>query len=71
MKEETRKKLIKELIRLKNNQSIETNPSLNTWYSDLDNRQITPDAINAMALYHDNETITEGRIYLNNLAPKE
>ena len=39
---------------------------LDQWYRDLDRRNLTDDVIDAMARHYDNQTISEGRIYINN-----
>ena len=39
---------------------------LEQWYRDLDRQNLTEDAIDAMARHYDNQTISEGRIYVTN-----
>ena len=39
---------------------------LDQWYRDLDRRNLTDDVIDAMSRHYDNQTISEGRIYINN-----
>ena len=39
---------------------------LDQWYRDLDRQNLTEDAIDAMAGHYDNQTISEGRIYVTN-----
>ena len=36
------------------------------WYRDLDRQNLTEDAIDAMARHYDNQTISEGRVYVSN-----
>ena len=37
---------------------------LEQWYKDLDRQNLTEDVIDAMARDHENQTISEGRIYV-------
>ena len=37
---------------------------LEQWYRDLDRQNLTEDVIDAMARDHENQTISEGRIYV-------
>jgi len=37
---------------------------LEEWYRDLDRRNLTEDVIDAMARHYDNQTISEGRVYV-------
>ena len=39
---------------------------LGDWYRDLDRQNLTEEVIDAMARDYDNQTISEGRIYINN-----
>ena len=39
---------------------------LTEWYRDLDRQNLTEDVIDAMARDYDNQTISEGRIYVTN-----
>jgi hypothetical protein len=70
----TKQKVIKELKEFL--LEYETKPSyigavrkvqgLDEWYRDLDRRNLTEDVIDAMASHYDNQTISEGRIYVSN-----
>ena len=72
MKETHKRKLRKEVTEFIKN--YETKPNyidavrrvqgLEEWYRDLDRQNITEDAIDAMARDYDNQTISEGRIYV-------
>jgi len=72
MKESKKKQFRKELTEFI--QSYETKPNyiqavrrvqgLEEWYRDLDRQNLTEEAINAMARDYDNQTISEGRIYV-------
>ena len=72
MKETHKRKLRKELTKFIKN--YETRPNyadavrrvqgLAEWYRDLDRQKLTEDAIDAMARDYDNQTISEGRIYV-------
>ena len=74
MKETQKRKLRKEVTEFIKN--YETKPNyidavrrvqgLEEWYRDLDRQNLTEDAIDAMARDYDNQTISEGRIYINN-----
>ena len=74
MKQSQKDKFRKELTEFA--KSYETKPSyidavrrvqgLEEWYRDLDRRNLTEDVIDAMARHYDNQTISEGRIYINN-----
>ena len=74
MKESQKKQFRKELVKFIKN--YETKPNyadavrrvqgLAEWYRDLDRRNLTDDVIDAMARHYDNQTISEGRIYINN-----
>jgi hypothetical protein len=74
MKQSQKEKFRKELTEFA--KSYETRPNyidavrrvqgLEEWYRDLDRRNLTDDVIDAMARHYDNETILEGRIYINN-----
>jgi hypothetical protein len=37
---------------------------LDEWYRDLDRQNLTEDVIDAMASHYDNQTISEGRVYV-------
>ena len=37
---------------------------LEQWYKDLDRQNLTEDVIDAMARDHENQTISEGRVYV-------
>jgi len=73
MKESKKKQFRKELTEFI--QSYETKPNyiqavrrvqgLEEWYRDLDRQNLTEEAINAMARDYDNQTISEGRIYVS------
>ena len=39
---------------------------LGDWYRDLDRQNLTEDVIDAMARDYDNQTISEGRVYVSN-----
>ena len=39
---------------------------LGDWYRELDRQNLTEEAIDAMARHYDNQTISEGRIYVSN-----
>jgi hypothetical protein len=70
----TKQKVIKELKEFL--LEYETKPSyisavrkvqgLDEWYRDLDRQNLTEDVIDAMASHYDNQTISEGRIYVSN-----
>ena len=72
MKQSQKKKFRKELTDFI--QNYETKPSyikavrdvqgLAEWYRDLDRQNLTEDVIDAMARHYDNQTISEGRIYV-------
>ena len=74
MKQSQKEKFRKELTKFIKN--YETRPNyadavrrvqgLEEWYRDLDRRNLTDDVIDAMARDHDNQTISEGRIYVSN-----
>lgn len=74
MKQTQKEKFRKELTEFA--KSYETRPNyidavrrvqgLEEWYRDLDRRNLTEDVIDAMSRHYDNETILEGRIYINN-----
>jgi hypothetical protein len=80
MKQSQKKKFRKELTEFA--KSYERKPNyidavrrvqgLEEWYRDLDRQNLTEDVIDAMASHYDNQTISEGRIYIsNNLNYKE
>ena len=72
MKETHKRKLLKEVTEFIKN--YETKPNyidavrrvqgLEQWYRDLDRQNLTEEVIDAMARDHDNQTISEGRIYV-------
>ncbi len=74
MKQSIKKRFRKELVQFIKN--YETKPSfieavrdvqgLTEWYRDLDRQNLTEDVIDAMARHYDNQTISEGRIYISN-----
>ena len=74
MKETHKRKLRKEVTEFIKN--YETRPNyadavrrvqgLAEWYRDLDRQNLTEDVIDAMASHYENQTISEGRIYINN-----
>jgi len=74
MKESQKKQFRKEIIEFAKN--YETRPNyadavrkvqgLAEWYRDLDRQNLTEDAIDAMASHYDNQTISEGRVYVSN-----
>ena len=74
MKESQKKQFRKEIIEFAKN--YETRPNyadavrkvqgLAEWYRDLDRQNLTEDAIDAMARHYDNQTISEGRVYVSN-----
>jgi hypothetical protein len=39
---------------------------LRDWYRDLDRQNLTEDVIDAMASHYENQTISEGRVYVSN-----
>ena len=74
MKQSHKNKFRKDLTEFA--KSYETKPSyidavrnvqgLTEWYRDLDRRNLTEEAIDAMARHYDNQTISEGRVYVSN-----
>lgn len=74
MKQSQKEKFRKELTEFA--KSYETKPNyidavrrvqgLEDWYRDLDRQNLTDDVIDAMSRHYDNQTISEGRIYINN-----
>ena len=74
MKESQKKQFRKELTDFI--KTYETKPNyidavrrvqgLEQWYRDLDRQNLTEDVIDAMASHYDNQTISEGRIYITN-----
>jgi hypothetical protein len=72
MKQSQKKQFRKELTKFIEN--YETRPNyadavrrvqgLEQWYRDLDRQNLTEDAIDAMSRDYDNQTISEGRIYV-------
>ena len=74
MKESKKKKIRKELMELI--KGYETRPNyidavrrvqgLEEWYRDLDRQNLTEEVIDAMARHYENQTISEGRIYISN-----
>ena len=80
MKQSQKEQFRKELIEFAKN--YETKPNfadavrnvqgLDEGYRDLDRQNLTEDVIDAMASHYDDQTISEGRIYIsNNLNWKE
>ena len=73
MKQSQKKQFRKELIEFAKN--YETRPNfanavrkvqgLAEWYRDLDRQNLTEDVIDAMARHYDNQTISEGRVYVS------
>ena len=45
-------------------QAVRRVQGLEEWYRDLDRQNLTEEAINAMARDYDNQTISEGRVYV-------
>jgi hypothetical protein len=74
MKQSIKKRFRKELVEFIKN--YETKPNfieavrdiqgLTEWYRDLDRQNLTEDVIDAMARDYDNQTISEGRVYVTN-----
>jgi hypothetical protein len=72
MKESQKKQFRKELVKFIKN--YETRPNyadavrrvqgLAEWYRDLDRQNLTEDVIDEMARHYDNQTISEGRVYV-------
>jgi len=72
MKQSKKEQFRKELTKFIKN--YETRPNyadavrrvqgLTEWYRDLDRQNLTEEAINAMARDYDNQTISEGRVYV-------
>jgi hypothetical protein len=72
MKQSQKQKFRKELTEFA--KSHETKPSyidavrnvqgLTEWYRDLDRQNLTEEVIDAMARDYDNQTISEGRVYI-------
>jgi len=73
MKESEKKQFRKELIEFAKN--YETRPNyadavrkvqgLAEWYRDLDRQNLTEDVIDAMSRDYENQTISEGRVYVS------
>tara|TARA_X000001388_G_scaffold70104_1_gene59019 strand:- start:613 stop:855 length:243 start_codon:yes stop_codon:yes gene_type:complete len=74
MKQSQKQKFRKELTEFA--KSYETRPKyidavrnvqgLTEWYQNLDRQNLTEEVIDAMALHYENQTISEGRIYVSN-----
>ena len=74
MKQSQKKQFRKELVQFIKN--YETRPNfadavrnvqgLAEWYRDLDRQNLTEEAIDAMARHYENQTISEGRVYVSN-----
>ena len=72
MKETHKRKLRKELAKFIENYESRPNyadavrrvQGLAEWYRDLDRQNLTEEVIDAMARDHENQTISEGRIYV-------
>ena len=72
MKQSQKEQFRKELIEFAKN--YETRPNyadavrkvqgLAEWYRDLDRQNLTEDAIDAMARHYENQTVSEGRVYV-------
>ena len=73
MKQSQKQKFRKDLTEFA--KSYETKPSyidavrnvqgLTEWYRDLDRQNLTEEAIDTMARHYENQTISEGRIYVS------
>jgi hypothetical protein len=73
MKQSQKEKFRKEIIEFAKN--YETRPNyadavrkvqgLAEWYRDLDRQNLTEEAIDAMARHYENQTISEGRVYVS------
>ena len=73
MKQSQKKQFRKELTEFAKN--YETKPNfanavrkvqgLAEWYRDLDRQNLTEEVIDAMARHYDNQTISEGRVYVS------
>jgi hypothetical protein len=74
MKQSQKKQFRKELTEFA--KSYETRPNyidavrrvqgLEEWYRDLDRQNLTEEVIDAMASHYENQTISEGRVYVSN-----
>ena len=74
MKETQKNKFRKKLTEFA--KSYETKPryieavrrvqGLAEWYRDLDRQNLTEDVIDSMASHYENQTISEGRVYVSN-----
>ena len=72
MKESQKQKFRKELTEFVQNYESQPNfigavrrvQGLEQWYRDLDRQNLTEEVIDAMARDYDNQTISEGRIYV-------
>ena len=74
MKQSHKNKFRKELTEFA--KSYETRPKyidavrrvqgLEEWYRDLDRQNLTEEVIDAMASHYENQTISEGRVYVSN-----
>ena len=74
MKQSHKNKFLKDLTEFA--KSYETRPKyidavrrvqgLEEWYRDLDRQNLTEEAIDAMARHYENQTISEGRVYVSN-----
>jgi hypothetical protein len=74
MKKSHKNKFRKELTEFA--KSYETRPNyidavrrvqgLEEWYRDLDRQNLTEEVIDAMARHYENQTISEGRVYVSN-----
>ena len=74
MKQSQKKQFRKELTEFAKN--YETKPNfanavrkvqgLAEWYRDLDRQNLTEESIDAMARHYENQTISEGRVYVSN-----
>jgi len=74
MKQSQKNKFRKELTEFVQNYESQPNfigavrrvQGLEEWYRDLDRQNLTEDVIDAMSRHYDNQTISEGRIYISN-----
>ena len=74
MQESEKKQFRKELVQFIKN--YETKPNfadavrnvqgLDEWYRDLDRQNLTSESIEAMSHHYENQTISEGRVYVSN-----
>lgn len=70
----TKQKVLKELSKFATDyetqpkyiKTVQNIQGLEEWYRDLDRQYLTEEAIDVMARHYDNQTISEGRIYITN-----